>query len=79
MLREGAEREVRATDVVLVVPFGDDAELLLAGGQKYRLEKPGQILVRLKVEQSGSIPSLSFQVLLFRHGRKTDTVKKEDS
>ena len=34
-------------------PFGDADKLLLGGGgQKYRLEKPDRILVRLKVEHS---------------------------
>ena len=49
ILREDAEREARATAVVAVRPFGDANESLLAGGQKYRLEKPDQISVRLKV------------------------------
>ena len=40
------------TDAVAVRPFGDADESLLAGGQKYRLEKPDRILVRLKVEHS---------------------------
>ena len=52
ILREDAEREVVATDAVAVRPFGDADESLLAGGQKYRLEKPDRILVRLKVEHS---------------------------
>ena len=34
------------------MPFGDSDELLLARGQKYSLEKPEQVLVRLKVEHS---------------------------
>ena len=59
MLREDAEREARASAVVAVKPFGDADGSLLAGGQKYRLEKPDQISVRLEVEHSGSIPSLS--------------------
>ena len=50
ILREDAEREVIATDAVAVRPFGDADESLLGGGQKYRLEKPDRILVRLKVE-----------------------------
>ena len=53
MLREYANREARATDVVTVRPFGDSDELFLAGGQMYRLKNPYQILVRLKVEYSG--------------------------
>ena len=55
MLREDAEREARVTAVVVVRPFGDAEESLLAegGGQKYRLEKPDKILVRLKVEHLG--------------------------
>ena len=52
MLRGGAEREARATAVVAVRPFGDADESLLAGGQKYRLEKPDQILVILNVDHS---------------------------
>ena len=58
-MREYAEREARATAVVAVRPFGDADKPLLAGRQRYRLEKPDQISVRLKVEHSGSIPSLS--------------------
>ena len=53
MLREDAEREARATAVVAVKPFGDADELLVAWGQKYRLENPDQVLVRLKVDHSG--------------------------
>ena len=53
MLREDADREERATAVVVVRPFGDAGELLLAGGQKYSLENLDQVLVRLKVEYSG--------------------------
>ena len=52
-MMEDAEREVIATAVVAVRPFGDADKLLLAWGQKYRLEKPDQILVGLKVEHSG--------------------------
>ena len=53
ILREDAEREVIAIDAVAVRPFGDADESLLAGRrQKYRLEKPDRILVRLKVEHS---------------------------
>ena len=40
---EDAEREAIATDVVAVRPFGYSDSSLLAGGQKYRLEKPDQI------------------------------------
>ena len=53
MLREDAEREARATAVVAVIPFGYAYKTLLSGGQKYRLEKPDQISVRLKVKHSG--------------------------
>ena len=49
MLREDADREARATAVVVLRPFCDAEELLLAWGQKYRLENPDQVLVRLKV------------------------------
>ena len=52
-MRGGAEREVIATDVVAVRPFGDADELLLVWGKKYRLENPDQVLIRLKVEHSG--------------------------
>ena len=53
-MREDADREARATVVVAVRTFGDVEELLLAGGgQNYRLEKPDQISVRLKIEHSG--------------------------
>ena len=52
-MKEDDNREVIATAVVAVRPFGDADESLLAGGQKYRLEKPDQVLVRLKVEHSG--------------------------
>ena len=52
-MREDAEREARATSVVAVMPFRDADKLLLAWGQKYRLEKPYQVLVRPKVENSG--------------------------
>ena len=45
--------EARATAVVAVRPFGGAEKLLLARGQKYRLEKPDQVLVRLKLEHSG--------------------------
>ena len=55
MLREDDEREAIVTAVVTVRPFGDSDELLLAGGQKYRLEKPDHILVRIKAEHSGFI------------------------
>ena len=41
-----------STDVVVVRPFRDADESLLAGGKKYRLEKPDHILLRLKVEHS---------------------------
>ena len=50
---EDSEREARATAVVTVRPFGDADKPLLAGRQRYRLEKPDQISVRLKVEHSG--------------------------
>ena len=53
MLREDAERGVRATAVVAVRPFGNADESSIAGGQKYMLEKLDQISVRLKVEHSG--------------------------
>ena len=53
ILREDAERSERETDVLTVSPFGDDDELLLAWGKKYRMEKPDQVLVRLKVDHSG--------------------------
>ena len=53
MLRVDTERKEIATDVVVVRPFVDAKKLLLAGGKKYRLENPDQILVRLKVEYSG--------------------------
>ena len=53
ILREDADMEARATAVVAVRPFGDADELLIAWGQKYRLENLDQILVRLKVEHSG--------------------------
>ena len=53
MLREDSERELIETAVVALRPFGDAEELLLAGGQEYRLEKPDRILVRLKVKHSG--------------------------
>ena len=52
ILREGAKREVRETDVVAVRPFGYSDGSLLAGGQKYGPEKLDQISVRLKVEHS---------------------------
>ena len=52
ILREDAETEARATAVVAVRPFGDAEKLLLAWGQKYRLDKPDHLLVRLKVEHS---------------------------
>ena len=52
-IREDTDREARATDVVAVRPFGGADKSLLAGGQKYRLEKPDQISVILKVENSG--------------------------
>ena len=52
MLREDAEREARATAVVAVRPIGDSDKLLLAWGKNYRLEKPEQVLVRLKVEHT---------------------------
>ena len=40
--------------MVAVRPFRDADESLLArGGKKYRLENPDQILMRLKVENSG--------------------------
>ena len=49
-MREDSERELIAIDAVVVRPFRDADELLLAGGgQKYWLEKPDRILVRLKV------------------------------
>ena len=57
-MREDAEREARVKAVVAVRPFGDAEEFLLVGGEKYRLENPDQILVRLRVEHSGSNPSL---------------------
>ena len=41
--------------MVEVRPFGDAEESLLVGGQNYRLVKPDQILVRLKVENSGFV------------------------
>ena len=59
MLREDAEREARA--VVAVRPFGDADESLLAGGQMYRLEKPDQISVRLKMKHSQQ-PEVRLQV-----------------
>ena len=52
MLREDVEREARATDVVSVRPFRDADELLIAWGQKYRLENKDQVSVRIKVEHS---------------------------
>ena len=52
MLREDAEREARATDVVAVSPFGGADESLLSWGKNYRLEKPEQVLVILKVEHT---------------------------
>ena len=52
-MREDAEREAKAIDVVVVSPFVNYYKLLLGGGQKYSLENPDQILVRLKVEHSG--------------------------
>ena len=58
-MKKDAEMEARATAVVAVMPFGDADESLLVEGKKYRLEKPDQISVRLKVEHSGYIPSLS--------------------
>ena len=36
-------------------PFCDADGLLLAGGQNYRLENSNQILMRLKVENSGLV------------------------
>ena len=36
--------------MVAVSPFGDADESLLAGGQKYRMEKPDQISVILQVD-----------------------------
>ena len=53
ILREDADREAIATVVVVLRPFMDAGKLLLAWGQKYRLEKTDQVLVRLKVEHSG--------------------------
>ena len=41
------------TAVVAVRPFGDADKLLLALGQKYKLENLVHISVRLKVEHSG--------------------------
>ena len=41
------------TDVVAVSLFGDADKLLLAWGQKYRIDNPDQVLVRLKVEHPG--------------------------
>ena len=53
MFREDAEREVIAIDAVAVRLFGDaDESLLGGGGRKYRMEKPDDILVRIKVEHS---------------------------
>ena len=62
ILREDAESEVIATDTVAVRPFGDADKSLLAGGggRKYRLDKPGQISVRLRVEHS-RFPTLKNQ------------------
>ena len=51
-MREDADREAIATVVVVLRPFMDAGKLLLAWGQKYRLEKTDQVLVRLKVEHS---------------------------
>ena len=52
-MRSVAKGEVISTDAVAVRPFGDADESLLVGwGEKYRLEKPDRILVRLKVEYS---------------------------
>ena len=53
MLREDDEREARATAAVAVMPFGDANELLPTDGWKYSLENQDQILVRLKVDNSG--------------------------
>ena len=53
MLREDAEREAILTAVVAVRLFRYGDELLLAGGKNYRLEKPDQISVILKVDHSG--------------------------
>ena len=39
--------------MAVVRPFRDADDFFLAGGQKYRLEKPVQILVRLKMDHSG--------------------------
>ena len=55
ILREDSDREAIVTDVVLARPFGDADKLLLAWGDNYRLEKPDQLLVRLKVEHSGFV------------------------
>ena len=53
ILREDTEREARVTAVVALRPFRDTDELLLLGGQMYRLEKMDQILVKVKFEHSG--------------------------
>ena len=53
MLREDAEREAILTAEVAVSPFRDADKLFLSVGQKYRLENPEQILVRLRVYHSG--------------------------
>ena len=53
-MREDAESEEIETAVVAARPFGDAVKSLLLGGQKYRMEKPDKILVRLKAEHSGS-------------------------
>ena len=48
-----AEKEARTTAVVAVRPLEDADESLLAEGQKYGLENPDHILVRIKVGHSG--------------------------
>ena len=55
MLRYNAEREARATAVVVVRPFRDSDKSFLAWGQKYRLGNPYQALMRRKVEHSGFV------------------------
>ena len=41
------------TAVTVVMPFGYADRLLLSGGQNYRVDKPDQISVIIKVEHSG--------------------------
>ena len=56
------ESEDITTYVVAVIPFGDSEKLLLEWEQKYRLEKPDQVLVKIKVEHSvfGTIDNQRF-------------------